>query len=188
MQSNRAPDHLVRDLQSFFRPSGISPWPTCLSYMTNHSLAANKSQEAAATFHTRFWRCYRLLHLIACRVLCDSERADHAVENCWLRASQNPPQFEYESELRSWLLRVLLDEAFAILRESRKTLKRGIPFRKDLLDRETNCTKTNCAAESSHKRGVLKMSAQLSTKRVTHDRTLVEFLASPDQIGAYRGR
>ena len=76
-------------------------------------------------FGARFLRCYRLLHFIACRVLGGPERADVAVENCRLTASRNPPRFEYEGEFRSWLLRVLIDEALAILRENREEVDRG---------------------------------------------------------------
>ena len=57
---------------------------------------------------------YRLQHFIACRVLGGPDRADDAIENCWLRASLNPPRFEYEGTFRSWLIRVLIDEALAI--------------------------------------------------------------------------
>lgn len=83
----------------------------------------NRFAEDSAVFHARFWRCHRLLHFIACRVLGGLERADDAIENCWLTASRNPPRFEYEGAFRSWLLRVLIDEALAILRENQETLR-----------------------------------------------------------------
>ena len=86
--------------------------------MTNDSLIAILSTEDPAVFQTRFWRSHRLLYFIACRVLGDAERAADAVENCWVSASQNPPRFEYEGEFRSWLLRVLIDEALALRRKS----------------------------------------------------------------------
>lgn len=82
--------------------------------MTNDLLIADRRAGAAAEFHTRFWRCYRLLHFLACRVLGGAEQADDAIENCWLTASRDPPQFEYEGAFRSWLVRVLIDEALAI--------------------------------------------------------------------------
>jgi DNA-directed RNA polymerase specialized sigma24 family protein len=66
----------------------------------------------------RFWRCYRMLHFIACRVLGGSERAEEAIGSCWRTASRHPQRFEHEGEFRSWLLRVLIDEALALLRES----------------------------------------------------------------------
>ena len=75
-------------------------------------------EEQSAIFFQRFLRSYRLLDFMARRVLGDEERAPIAVQNCWRTASRNPPHFEYEGAFRSWLVRVLIDEALAILRES----------------------------------------------------------------------
>ena len=77
-------------------------------------------QEQFAIFTDRFIRSYRLLHFIACRVLSDDERSPIAIQNCWRTASRNPPHFEYEAAFRSWLVRVLIDEALAILYESER--------------------------------------------------------------------
>ena len=90
--------------------------------MTNDSFTANRLDEDSALFHARFWRCHGLLYFITCRVLGRSERVDDAIENCWLRASRNPPQFKYEGEFRSWLFRILIDEACAILRDSQEKI------------------------------------------------------------------
>jgi len=86
--------------------------------MTDEVLMRNSVEEDTAVFQSRFFRCRRLLRFIATRVLGGPERADEAIENCWLSASPNPPRFEYESAFRSWLLRVLIDEALAIRRQS----------------------------------------------------------------------
>jgi DNA-directed RNA polymerase specialized sigma24 family protein len=72
----------------------------------------------AALFDRRFWRCRRLLQFIACRILNDPEQAKKAVENCWLSASARAPHFEYEGAFRSWLLRVLIDEALLLFRQT----------------------------------------------------------------------
>lgn len=77
-------------------------------------------QEQPEIFAQRFLRGYRLLNFIACRVLGDKERALIAVQNCWRTASRNPPYFEYEGAFRSWVVRVLIDEALFILRESQE--------------------------------------------------------------------
>ena len=69
-------------------------------------------------FNVRFWRCYRMLHFIACRVLGGSERAKEAIGSCWRIAFRHPRRFDIEGEFRSWLLRVLIDEALVLLRES----------------------------------------------------------------------
>jgi len=75
-------------------------------------------QEQPAIFAERFLRACRLLDFIACRVLRDENRAKLAIHNCWQTASRNPPRFKYEGAFRSWLLRVLIDEALSILHES----------------------------------------------------------------------
>lgn len=69
-------------------------------------------------FDARFCRCNRLLHFIAGRILGDPEQAQKAVENCHRSASARAPQFEYEGAFRSWLVRVLIDEALVLLRQS----------------------------------------------------------------------
>ena len=51
------------------------------------------------------------------------EHANKAVENCWHTASRRAPRFDHEGEFRSWLLRALIDEALALLRNSQQTPK-----------------------------------------------------------------
>ena len=77
-------------------------------------------EEHLAVFAHRFLRSYRLLHFIACRVLGDEVRTPIAIHNCWRIASLSAPHFEYDGAFRSWLVRVLIDEALAILRESQE--------------------------------------------------------------------
>ena len=81
-----------------------------------------------ALFDTRFSRSYRLLHFIAGRILDDPKQAKKAVENCWHSASARAPRFEYEGAFRSWLLRVLIDEALLLLREKQQALETNISF------------------------------------------------------------
>jgi DNA-directed RNA polymerase specialized sigma24 family protein len=95
--------------------------------MTNEMLIRNSVKEDTAAFQVRFFRCRRLLHFIATRVLGDSDRAEDAIENCWLSAFRNPPRFEYESAFRSWLLRVLMDEALALRRQGGETSEPKTP-------------------------------------------------------------
>lgn len=66
-----------------------------------------------------FSRCQGSLHFTAGRILSGPEGAALAVQNCWLTASRNPPTFDREGAFRSWLLRILIDEASAILQKSR---------------------------------------------------------------------
>jgi DNA-directed RNA polymerase specialized sigma24 family protein len=84
-----------------------------------------------AQFDVRFWRSYRLLHFIASSILDDPVQAKKAVENCWHSASPRAPRFEYEGAFRSWLVRVLIDEALLLLREMHQTLETNVALTAD---------------------------------------------------------
>jgi len=79
-----------------------------------------ESPEHAHGFASRFSRYRPLLYSLACRVLGGIRGAENALENCRRTASRNPPNFNYEGAFRSWLARVLIDEALAILQENRE--------------------------------------------------------------------
>jgi DNA-directed RNA polymerase specialized sigma24 family protein len=78
-------------------------------------MISNRLQDHSAVFNARFARCRGLLYFIARRVLGRDEGARDAVHNCWLRASHSRPEFAREGAFRSWLVRLLIDEALAIL-------------------------------------------------------------------------
>src|ERR1700722_9979701 len=68
-------------------------------------------RKASTVFEARFARCHGILCFLASRVLGSPEQVHEVVENCRIRASRNPPTFEYEGAFRSWLARVLINEA-----------------------------------------------------------------------------
>jgi Sigma-70 region 2 len=68
-----------------------------------------------------FSRYRRLLSLVAYNVLADHAEAEDAVQNCLLTVSGNVPKFEHEGAFRCWLIRVLIDEAVAILAKQSST-------------------------------------------------------------------
>jgi DNA-directed RNA polymerase specialized sigma24 family protein len=108
--------------------------------MIGRSLNGNSQKdldEDQTLFDVRFWRAYRLLYFVADRILNDSERAKLAVENCWHSASVRPPHFEYEGAFRSWLIRVLIDEALLLLREKQQTTETKISLDGVLTRRDT---------------------------------------------------
>jgi len=72
--------------------------------------------QVTAGFHERFARCCSLLHFTARRILGCSAQAELAIRNCWLSASRNPPLFSHDGAFRSWLLRLMIDEALTIRR------------------------------------------------------------------------
>jgi RNA polymerase sigma-70 factor, ECF subfamily len=69
---------------------------------------------------TLFARHRRLLHSLAVRILRNHEEAEDAVQNCMLLAFRNLPKFDCHGAFRTWLVRILINEAIAILRK-RKT-------------------------------------------------------------------
>jgi hypothetical protein len=77
---------------------------------------ATPSLPEQVSFDIRFSRCRPLLFHIARRVLNDERGVDEAVRNCFLSGSRADPGFTSEGAFRSWLLRVLIDEALLIRR------------------------------------------------------------------------
>jgi hypothetical protein len=67
--------------------------------------------------YVRAWRYRRLLHSVAQHVLGNPDGADIAIENCLFSASRHVPVFDCEGAFRSWLVRLAIDEALAILHE-----------------------------------------------------------------------
>jgi hypothetical protein len=69
-------------------------------------------------------RYRRLLSLIAYRVLGNHREAERAVRNCIRTASDRAPRFGDEGAFRSWLARILIDEAVTILHKQRSLIGR----------------------------------------------------------------
>jgi RNA polymerase sigma factor (sigma-70 family) len=79
----------------------------------------SKSQEHPEALDVFFSRYRRVFYRVAYRVLDNHQEAKDAVRNCLLAASRNAPRFDSEGAFRSWLVRVLIDEALAILNKER---------------------------------------------------------------------
>jgi DNA-directed RNA polymerase specialized sigma24 family protein len=89
------------------------------SYSGTEDETRNKSQEHLEALDVVFSRYRGVLDRVAYRVLNNHQDAKDAVRNCLLAASCNVPRFKTEGAFRSWLLRVLIDEALAILYKER---------------------------------------------------------------------
>jgi hypothetical protein len=85
----------------------------------NEDETLSNSQGNLEVLDVLFSRYRRILSLVAYRVLGNHGEAEDAVRNCLLAVSGNVPRFEYEGAFRSWLVRVLIDEAVAILNKQR---------------------------------------------------------------------
>jgi DNA-directed RNA polymerase specialized sigma24 family protein len=109
--------------------------PVSLHFTLNMHVNDNISSSIAPRkqsliFDDEFSRCYPLLTFLASRILACSEEVAEAVQNCRITASRNPPGFECEGAFRSWLARVLIEEALAILRQ-RKAVSPLVAMRLD---------------------------------------------------------
>ena len=77
------------------------------------------------TLEDRVARYRHMLHFLAVRILSSEGEAEQAVRNSRAAASRNPPSFESEGAFRSWLARILIDEACALLRRKQFSLMRS---------------------------------------------------------------
>src|SRR5258707_9541582 len=83
--------------------------------------------ERKSAFELQFSRSRRLLYFVARRILHCIEEAEEAVKNCRLTASRNPPRFSSEGAFKSWLVRILIDEATLLLRQKENNSPRHLP-------------------------------------------------------------
>jgi hypothetical protein len=83
----------------------------------NESESLSSSQENLEALDVLFSRYRGVLSFVAYRVLGDHNQAEDAVQRSLLSASCNIPYFVNEGAFRSWLVRVLIDEALLILQE-----------------------------------------------------------------------
>jgi RNA polymerase sigma-70 factor, ECF subfamily len=105
------------------------------SLLLSHGL-----QGDAEALNTLFSRYQRLLHALACRVLGGPEDAQDVVQNCLLQAFTKLKQFNHEGTFRSWLVRILVNEAITVRRRRKGKLASSIASatdekRGDMMDR-----------------------------------------------------
>lgn len=79
-------------------------------------MALQEDQEALDVLFTRY---RRLLYDLARRILRNHEEAEDAVQTCLLLAYRNLCNVKDEGSFRSWLVRILINEAFAIVRKKK---------------------------------------------------------------------
>jgi hypothetical protein len=87
------------------------------------AIGSRYSRESLGTLEVLFSRYRRVLSLIAYRVLGNHEDAEDAVQNCIRAASDHAPRFDHEGAFRSWLARVLINEAVTILHKQRSSIR-----------------------------------------------------------------
>jgi DNA-directed RNA polymerase specialized sigma24 family protein len=77
----------------------------------------DRREDTKDIFELQFSHSRRLLLFVARRILNCAQEAEEAVKNCRLTASCNPPAFSSEGAFKSWLVRILIDEATLMLRK-----------------------------------------------------------------------
>jgi len=82
-------------------------------------LRSENSRRRSETLDVLLSRYRRVLSLIAYRVLVNHTEAEDAVRNCLSAAVDCAPRFDHEGAFRSWLARILIDEALLILHKKR---------------------------------------------------------------------
>jgi sigma-70-like protein len=82
----------------------------------------SNSQGSLEALDVLFSRYRHALSLVAYRVLGNHAEAEDAVQNCLITVSDNVPKFDHEGAFRCWLVRVLIDEAVAILNKQSPTM------------------------------------------------------------------
>jgi hypothetical protein len=93
-------------------------WPTLNLELKLHEAVTDykgSSEDRMMSFYVRAVPYRRLLHFVADRVLGNPERAALALDNCLYSAAQHVMTFDCKGAFRSWLVRLVIDEALAIL-------------------------------------------------------------------------
>jgi Sigma-70 region 2 len=81
----------------------------------NRGKTVSNFQVNSQRFDVLFSKYRRVLYFVAHRMLGNHQEAEHALHLCFLSACENIPQFDSERRFRSWLVRVLMDEAQTML-------------------------------------------------------------------------
>jgi len=89
-------------------------------------------QEHPGTFDARFSRYRSLLVFIARHILGDEAWVEEAMRNCQRSYSGGQRKFNAEGAFRSWLLRVLINEALAVRMSRQEQIAELPPERKKL--------------------------------------------------------
>jgi RNA polymerase sigma-70 factor (ECF subfamily) len=99
------------------------------AYLDDSKLISDGLQGDRNAFEILFSRYRPILYRLAQRILRNHEESEDAVQNCSLVAFRKMESFKYEGAFRSWLARILVNEAITILRKRKRTYSslRSIP-------------------------------------------------------------
>ena len=89
-------------------------------HLDDSKLISDGLQGDRDAFEILFSRYRPILYCLAQRILCIHEESEDAVQNCSLAAFRKLKSFKYEGAFRSWLARILVNEAITILRKRKR--------------------------------------------------------------------
>jgi RNA polymerase sigma-70 factor, ECF subfamily len=89
--------------------------------LDDSKLVSDGLQGDTDAFEILFSRYRPILYRLAQRILRHHEEAEDAVQNSSLAAFRKLKSFKYEGAFRSWLARILVNEAITILRKRKRT-------------------------------------------------------------------
>ena len=100
------------------------------AHLDDRKLISDGLQGDRDAFEILFSRYRPILYRLAQRILRNHEESEDAVQNCSLVAFRKVTSFKYEGAFRSWLARILVNEAITILRKRKRTysLECSIPL------------------------------------------------------------
>jgi len=91
------------------------------AHLDDSKLISDGLQGDRNAFEILFSRYRPILYRLAQRILRNHEESEDAVQNCSLVAFRKMESFKYEGAFRSWLARILVNEAITILRKRKRT-------------------------------------------------------------------
>ncbi len=91
------------------------------AHLDDSKLISDGLQGDRDAFEILFSRYRPILYRLAQRILRNHEESEDAVQNCTLAAFRKMKSFKYEGAFRSWLARILVNEAITILRKRKRT-------------------------------------------------------------------
>jgi len=89
-------------------------------HLDDSKLISDGLQGDRDAFEILFSRYRPILYRLAQRILGIHEESEDAVQNCSLAAFRKLKSFKYEGAFRSWLARILVNEAITILRKRKR--------------------------------------------------------------------
>ena len=107
-------------MQGTFKDKNANEDSALEAHLDDSKLILGGLQGDRDAFEILFSRYRPILYRLAQRILRIHEESEDAVQNCSLAAFRKLKSFKYEGAFRSWLARILVNEAITILRKRKR--------------------------------------------------------------------